>query len=254
MRPVCLTIASSDSSCGAGITRDLAVFRDLGAYGVCCCCTVTGQNSFGVHKIYTVAPSVISGQLDTIAKDSRPSAVKIGMFYSSQAGRVIERKIRKYGFENIVLDTPRISKNSMPIITERAFKFLKLRLLPLADVITPNAEEVYSLTGIEIHTPDQSRDACKALADMGARYVIVKGGHLDKPVDTLYDGADFYQAPGEACGRSVHGTGCTFSAALCAGLALGKGITEAFYEAKEYVNIQIERSERFGKNNVYYFI
>ncbi|MBR4748255.1 MAG: bifunctional hydroxymethylpyrimidine kinase/phosphomethylpyrimidine kinase [Abditibacteriota bacterium] len=254
MTPVALTIASVDSSSGAGVTRDLSVFGDLGVYGMSCTCNVTSQNSCGVHRIFRVAPAIIADQIDCALKDVTPGAVKIGMFYSLRAGAIIEQRIKKYGLRNIVLDTPRISKNTTPIITERAFKFLRARLLPLADVITPNAEETEALTGMHITDLSGSREACRVLCDMGAKNVIVKGGHLDTPTDILYDGRDYYEVPGEPCGRRVHGTGCTFSAALCAGLALGKSMPDAFADAKSYVNEQIIRSKRFGKTDIYYFV
>ncbi len=254
MIPAAMTIASTDSSCGAGITRDLAVFRDIGVYGICCACCVTSQNSFGVKRIYKVAPRIISAQIDAVLKDMTPEAVKIGMFYSSQAGAVIEDRIKKYSLRNVVLDTPRISKNTTPIVSEKGFKFLKYRLLPLADFITPNADEVEALTGVRIKDISEAREACRILSDMGAGCVIIKGGHLDTPTDIMFNGKDFYEAPGEPCGIKVHGTGCTFSAALCANLASGKSPVDAFFEAKRYVNERIITAHKFGKNDIYYFI
>lgn len=250
-----LTIAGSDSSNGAGATLDLRVFHHFGVHGFLSLAAVTSQNSMGVQKIFKVTPHIIEAQIDAIVKDFQIDACKIGMLYSHQAVHAVANRIKRRNIKNIVLDTPKISKNGKNIITEQGFKALKKNLLPIADLVTPNIEETYALCNIEVTGVESAKEAAKAIYEMGVKNVLVKGGHLDTPTDVLFDGNDFYDFKGEKyLEKSAHGTGCALSAAICASLALGKSIPDAVNAGKDFLNEIIKKSERLGKGEMDFLI
>ena len=243
-----LSIASSDSSNGAGITLDLRVFNYFKVYGFISIVTVTSQNSKGVNKIFKVPPHIIESQIDAIVKDFPINACKIGMLYSHQAIHTVAQRIKRRNLKNIILDTPQISKNGKNIISEQGFKALKKTLLPLADLVTPNIDEVYTLCNIEVRNIETAKEAAKAIFQMGVKNVLIKGGHLDTPTDVFFDGKDFYDFHGEKyLNKSVHGTGCALSAAICANLALGNNMLNSISISKDFLNEIMKKSQRMGK-------
>ncbi|MCE5323414.1 bifunctional hydroxymethylpyrimidine kinase/phosphomethylpyrimidine kinase [bacterium] len=254
MTPIALTIAASDSSCGAGIQADLAVFRDMGVYGLCAVTNVTVQDSHGVHKVNKVPPMIVTAQIDAAMRDYSVGACKIGMLYSPRIVDVVAERIARREIPNVVLDPVMSAKHGEVLLTEPAIKRMKRRLISRVTLITPNALEAEKLTGISVKDAPSARDAAKALVEMGAKYALVKGGHIEgEPVDVLYDGQDFYEFAGRRFEKNMHGTGCVMSAAIAARLAQGDEIIDAVKFAKDYVSKAIEHSVKLGKGQLDYF-
>lgn len=252
---IALTIAASDSSSGAGIQVDLAVFRDLGLYGVCAITNVTAQNSLGVHKINKVPPRTVAAQIDAVTRDFSVSACKIGMLYSPQMVGLVSERIARRVIPNVVLDPVMNAKNGEMLLTEPAIKRLKRWLIPKVTLITPNADEAARLTGIAVTDRASAREAANGLVSMGARAALVKGGHIEgEPVDILWDGSEYVEYPGKRLDKTMHGTGCVLSAAIAARLAVGDDLREAVARAKDYVTKAIEGSVRLGRGNMDFFL
>jgi len=251
---IALTIAASDSSCGAGIQADLAVMRDIGVYGVCAVTNVTAQNSTGVQKVSKVPPKIVSAQIDAVTRDFEINACKVGMLYSPQMVALISERIVRREIPNIVLDPVMKAKNGEVLLTEPAIKRMKRWLIPKVTLVTPNADEAQALTGIAVTDSANARDAAKALVDMGARAALVKGGHVEgEPVDVLYDGSELAEFSGKRHNKRMHGTGCVLSAAIAARLAMGDDLRAAVTFAKDYVSQAIEHSIKLGKGQMEYF-
>lgn len=249
-----LSIAASDSSSGAGVQADLAVFRDMGVYGVCAVTNVTAQNSKGVRKVAKVAPRIIAAQIDAVTRDIGVDACKIGMLYSPQAVDTVAERIRRREIPNVVLDPVIRAKNGEVLLTEPAIKRLKRGLIKLVTLVTPNYDEAHALTGIEVTETESAKEAAKALVEMGARCALVKGGHSEgEPVDVLFDGEGFHEFTRKRIDKRMHGTGCVLSAAVAARLALGDDVVGAVAAAKEYVTKAIEHSVSMGKGGMDYF-
>lgn len=252
---IALTIAASDSSSGAGVQVDLAVFRDLGVYGVCALTNVTAQNSRGVQKINKVPPRIITAQIDSVTQDFKVAACKIGMLYFPRAVDVVSERIARREIPNVVLDPVMKAKHGETLLTEPALKRMKRNLISKVTLITPNAMEAQALTGIAVTGTASARDAAKALVEMGARRALVKGGHIEgEPVDVYYDGEDFIEFAGKRLNKNMHGTGCVLSSAITARLAHGDDVRVAIEFAKDYVYRAIERSVRLGKGKLDYYI
>ena len=252
---VALTIAASDSSAGAGVQVDLAVFRELGVYGVCAVTNVTAQDSAGVRKVCTVPPRIVAAQIDAVTRDFPVAACKVGMLYSPQIVSAVAERIRRREIPNVVLDPVMSSKRGDVLLTEPAIKRVQRWLLPLAALVTPNLDEAARLTGIEVRDIEEAREAAQALVEMGACAALVKGGHAKgEPVDVLFDGESFHEFAGKRIDKMMHGTGCVLSAAIAARLALGDDLVAAITFAREYVERAIERSVALGKSKVTLFV
>jgi len=250
-----LTIAASDSSSGAGVQADLAVFRELGTYGFCAVTNVTAQNSCGVAKIAKVPPRIIAAQIDAVTRDFEVDACKVGMLYFPQAVTAVVGRIKRRQIPNIVLDPVMSAKHGEKLLTEQAIKRIKRSLIPLVKVITPNYHEAYMLTGIKITDGDSACEAAKMLVEMGAQYALVKGGHAaNEPVDVLFDGKNFHKFVGRRIEKQMHGTGCILSAAIAARLALGDDVVSAVEFAKAYVTSAIDNSVTMGKSRMSYYV
>ncbi len=243
-----LTIAGSDSGGGAGIQADLKTITALGGFGMSVITALTAQNTLGVHGIHDVPPAFVAAQFDAVATDIGIDAAKTGMLPTPEIIRVVAGKIRRYGIGKLVVDPVMVAKGGMSLIREEAIKTLIAELIPLAFVLTPNIPEAEILSGIRIATLDDMRKAVKIIREMGARHVIVKGGHLPgDAVDLLYDGGDFQEFHSlRITTEDTHGTGCTYSAAIAAGLAFGKDVAEAVTEAKRYITAAIQHAWRLG--------
>lgn len=250
-----LTIAASDPSGGAGIQADLAVFRDLGVYGFSVITNITSQNSQGVHKICKAAPNVIAAQIDDITRDFTVSACKIGMLFSPQAVDLVAERIDRREIPNVVLDPVMNANNGEVLLTPSAIKRLKRNLIKKAKVITPNANEAQVLTGLQVKNLESAKEAARALVDMGAKYALIKGGHIDgEPIDLLFDGQSFTEYKGERLKKNMHGTGCVLSAAIAARLALGDTIEDAIAFSKNYITQAIRNSVKLGKGQLDYYM
>lgn len=249
-----ITIAASDSSCGAGVEVDTAVFRELGVYPLCAVTNVTAQDSRGVHKVFKVAPKIVAAQIDAVARDFKPAACKIGMLYSPQMVELAADRINRRELKNVVLDPVMKAKNGETLLTEPAIKRMKRRLIRMVDLITPNAHEAEVLTGIAVTDIASAREAAKALVEMGAKAALVKGGHIEgEPVDVLFVGGSIHEFAGKRTDKRMHGSGCVLSAAIAARLALDDTLAAAVEFAKAYVTNAIERSIRLGKGEMDYF-
>lgn len=238
MTPRALTIAGSDPGGGAGLQADLKTFAAFRVYGMSALTAVTVQNTIGVRGVLPVPPSVIGEQIDAVLSDIGAGAVKTGMLGSAAAVLAVAGRLKSRGVKNLVVDPVMYAKGGHPLLDPGAESALAAELLPLALLVTPNAPEAQRLSGIEVRDAASARRAARAIRGLGPRWVLVKGGHLDGPVceDLLYDGRRFtaFRSPRVAT-RNTHGTGCTLSAAIAAGLALGLPPEKAAAGAVEYV-------------------
>ncbi|MBN2984566.1 bifunctional hydroxymethylpyrimidine kinase/phosphomethylpyrimidine kinase [Cohnella algarum] len=247
-----LTIAGSDSGGGAGIQADLKTFQELGVYGMSALTSITAQNTTGVQAVYPLTVEAIVKQIEAVGTDIGVDAVKTGMLFSSEIIRVVAETIRGFGWKRVVVDPVMIAKGGAELLREDAVRALTERLLPLTMVVTPNIPEAEKLVGLNIRSQTDKREAAKRLSGFGARYVIIKGGHDEgeMAVDLLFDGRDFTELAGNRIATAnTHGTGCTFSAALAAGLASGLGVEEASRQAKAFIQAAIEDGIEIGRGH-----
>ena len=237
--PVVLTIAGSDSGSGAGIQADLKTFAAHGVHGTSAITAVTAQNTLGVTAVQEVDLDVIAEQIDAVVEDMHPVAVKTGMLSSPEIVRLVAAKANEYGWQTLVVDPVMVASSGARLLRDEAVETYRTELLPLAAVTTPNLLEATELTGIEIASSGDAREAAKAISVLGVKYVVVKGGHMEvagESRDLLYDGRDFVEFGLPWIDTtSTHGTGCTFASAITAQLALGGDIESAFRSAKKFV-------------------
>ncbi|HEY0493072.1 MAG TPA: bifunctional hydroxymethylpyrimidine kinase/phosphomethylpyrimidine kinase [Candidatus Dormibacteraeota bacterium] len=248
-QPVALTIAGSDSGAGAGIQADLKTFAALGVYGVTVITAVTAQNTIGVRAVQEIDVAVVSAQLDAVAEDFRITAVKTGMLSNAPIIEAVSLGLRRHQLSRLVVDPVMVAKSGDRLLREDAVDALRRHLLPLAEVVTPNLPEAEVISGQSIHSLADRLLAAKAILRLGARAVVVKGGHAgdDPVVDLLVSqrGIREFRAP-RLSTTSTHGTGCTFSAAIAAGLASELDLEAAVGRAREYVSQALERAEPLG--------
>lgn len=244
-----LTVAGSDSGGGAGIQADLKTFAAFGVYGTSVITAVTAQNTLGVQGVQSLDPDFVGRQMDSILSDIDVKGVKTGMLANEGIVEIVAAKLKEYGVENLVVDPVMAAKSGDLLLDLKACRVLKEKLFPLAVAVTPNIDEARILAGCHIRSRTDVEKAARKIHAMGPRYVIIKGGHLEgDPVDVLYDGSEFVDFPGKRIRTgNTHGTGCTFSAALAAALALGKSMREAALLAKEYITQAIEFSFAVGR-------
>ena len=247
-----LTIAGSDSGGGAGIQADLKTFAALGVHGMSAITAITAQNTVEVRAVQDVDPEIISEQIDAVVQDIGVDAAKTGMLHKAEVIELVSEKIEEYGFP-VVVDPVMVAKSGAALLDPEAKGTLIERLLPLATVVTPNAVEAEAISGIKVSTIEEGKDAAEAIAGMGARAVLVKGGHIfhrDKAVDILYHGGAFRLLEGVRHDtEDTHGTGCSLSSAIAAEIAKGKEIPDAVERAKAYVNTAIRYSLRIGRGH-----
>lgn len=243
-----LTIAGSDSCGGAGVQADLKTFCAHGTYGMSVITAVTAQNTMGVFDVMDVTPKCIGAQIDAVFKDIRVDAVKIGMVSQTETINMIADKLLEYKPEFVVVDPVMISKSGYDLLNPEAKEALIKRLIPLAYVLTPNLPEAEAITGMKIENLDQMKKAAEKIYAMGAKNVLVKGGHLeDDASDILFDGKEMYKFEGKRINtKNTHGTGCTLSSAIAANLGKGMNVYDAVKEAKDYITVAIEHSIELG--------
>lgn len=244
-----LSIAGSDCSGGAGIQADLKTFAAHGVYGMSVIVSVVAENTARVIGSHDVPPDMIRQQIDAVFEDIPPDAVKIGMLSTPECMEAAASGLLKYRPTNIVIDPVMVAKNGCPLMEPGSVGAFGRLILPFADVLTPNIPEAETLTGIEIHDGKDMERAAEKLCAMGAKSVIVKGGHASgDAVDVLYDGKKFYFYQAKRVPtKNTHGTGCTFSSAVAANLALGYTLPDAVERAKRYVTTAIEHALAIGK-------
>lgn len=245
-----LTIAGSDSSGGAGIQADLKTYSALGVYGMSVITALTAQNTTAVTAVHEAPPDFVAAQIDAVVSDIPPDATKTGMLSSAPIIEVVATKVREHRLRNLVVDPVMVAKSGARLLRDDAVQALREKLLPLADVVTPNLPEAQVLADRSLATEDEIRDAARAIHEMGAKNVVMKGGHRDGDVvvDLLFDGAEFYEyrAP-RVQTTSTHGTGCTFASAIAAFLARGETVPEAVCHAKEYLTEALRRAYPVGR-------
>jgi hydroxymethylpyrimidine/phosphomethylpyrimidine kinase len=244
-----LTIAGSDSGGGAGIQADLKTFQELEVFGMSALTAVTAQNTLGVQGVYPLSVEAVEQQIESIGTDLGADAVKTGMLFNSEIIEAVAGKIKKFGWKNVVVDPVMIAKGGAPLLQNEAISALKNHLLPLAEVVTPNIPEAEAITGMKIETFEDRKEAAKQIFEMGARNIVIKGGHDDssESVDVLYDGNEFsYFSSKKIETKNTHGTGCTFAAAIAAELAKGNTVKDAVHTAKDFISAAIEHELGIG--------
>lgn len=249
--PVALTIAGSDSGGGAGIQADLKTFQALGVYGASAITAVTAQNTLAVTAVHDVPTDIVAAQIDAVAEDIGVDALKTGMLSTAAIIGAVAERLRAWRFERLVVDPVMVAKSGDRLLREDAVQALMAEILPLALVVTPNLPEAEVLVGHPLRTDDEIRDAAREIVRLGPRAVVMKGGHRPGNArDVLFDGQAFTVFESERFSTtSTHGTGCTFSAAITAGLASGRSLIEAVGDAKRYVTEAIRRSTPLGSGH-----
>ncbi|MFA9396724.1 MAG: bifunctional hydroxymethylpyrimidine kinase/phosphomethylpyrimidine kinase [Clostridiaceae bacterium] len=249
-----LTIAGSDSCGGAGIQADLKTFGAHGVYGMSVITSVTAQNTLGVFDAQDIRADIIGKQIDAIFQDIKVDAVKIGMVSNIESINIINEKMKLYKPANLVIDPVMISKSGFSLLKEESKAILIKKLIPLADVLTPNIPEAEAIIEeaykekIEIKNLEDMIYAAKRIKELGAKSVLVKGGHLkDRAVDVFYNGEEVecYEKQ-RVKTKNTHGTGCTLSSSIASNLALDNNKPDSIRLAKEYVTEAIEYSLNIG--------
>ena len=249
--PVVMTIAGSDSGGGAGIQADLKTFSALGVYGASTLTAITAQNTVGVTAVHEIPTDVIAAQIDAVITDIGADAVKTGMLSSPEIVGTVAEAVRRHHIANLVVDPVMVAKSGDRLLRAEAIATICERLIPLAAVVTPNIPEAEDLTGLTIATDADAQRAAEAIIAMGAKSVVVKGGHRDgPPTDILYDGEQFVEFTTERIpSTNTHGTGCTFASAVAAGLAHGLDVPAAVQQAKDYVTAAIRSAYPIGQGH-----
>ena len=249
--PKAMTIAGSDSGGGAGVQADLKTFAALGVYGASTLTAITAQNTVAVTAVHDIPTDVITAQIDAVLTDIGADAVKTGMLSSSDIIECVCEALEVHGVQRLVVDPVMIAKSGDALLREDAIGSLRTRLLPLAMVVTPNIPEAEALTETTIVSDADVRRAAEAIVGMGARSVVVKGGHREGPAtDLFYDGKEFKEFTAPRFDTvNTHGTGCTFASAIAAGLARGMVVTDAVALAKDYVTEGIRHSFSIGQGH-----
>jgi hydroxymethylpyrimidine/phosphomethylpyrimidine kinase len=246
---VALTIAGSDSGGGAGIQADLKTFAAHGLHGTSAVTAVTAQNSVAVTAALALDPQMVVAQIEAVATDMAVAAAKTGMLADRAVLDAVADAVGRLRLPNLVVDPVMVAKSGDRLLEPAAERGYLERLFPLAVLVTPNLAEAEALLGQEVRSLAAMRDAARRLHALGARAVVVKGGHLPgDPVDVYFDGARLEEIPAPRVPtRNTHGTGCTFSAAIAARLALGAELLEAVRGAKAYLTEAIRRSYAVGR-------
>ncbi|HEV8401082.1 MAG TPA: bifunctional hydroxymethylpyrimidine kinase/phosphomethylpyrimidine kinase [Gemmatimonadales bacterium] len=248
---VALTIAGSDSGGAAGIQADLKTFHQFGVFGTTAVTAVTAQNTAGVHAWQALPATLVAQQIDALATDLPPDAVKSGMLGSRELVETAAAGIERHALQPYVLDPVMVATSGDRLLEPAAESHIAKRLVPLAALVTPNLDEARILVQEDVRTPDEMERAGRALMRMGARAALVKGGHLegDEVVDVLVmDGRVRRFARPRLDTTSTHGTGCTLSAGITAGLALGRPLEQAVADALDFVHRAIAAAPGLGRS------
>lgn len=244
-----LTIAGSDSSGGAGIQADLKTFSAHEVFGMSIITAVTAQNTKGVFAIQDISPDIIQKQIEVIFEDIDVDGIKIGMVSQIDTIEAIAKALSQYPIKNVVLDPVMVSKSGFHLLQAKSKDALIKQLLPIATIVTPNLPEAEVITGLKVETIKEMEEAAKIIYQMGPKYILMKGGHLEgDAMDILYDGKEFtYYNVARIHTNNTHGTGCTLSAAIAANLGKGFTAEESVNKAKDYITTAIEKSFSIGQ-------
>ena len=244
-----LTIAGSDSGGGAGVQADIKTFTAFGVYATSVITSVTAQNTMGVEGIFDLPAEFVELQLDAILRDIGTDAVKTGMLSNTPVVEMLAERLRDKELKKSVVDPVMISKSKHFLLQPTAREVLKTKLVPRTYVITPNIPEAQLISETEINDEEGMKKAAQIIYKMGARNVVIKGGHLKgKAIDIFFDGKNYFRYEFERLpGKHTHGTGCTFAASIAAGLALGMDLDKAVIKAKEFVTRAIAHGFAIGQ-------
>ncbi len=246
---IALTIAGSDSGGGAGIQADLKTFHHFGVYGTSALTLITAQNTVGVSEVHLLQPELVAKQIEVVAGDFELRAAKTGALGSEELIEVVAAGVEEHAIPNLVVDPVMISKHGDPLLAKGAVDVLRGRLFPRAALVTPNLHEAAELLGGPVESEQQMQDAARAVCDLGAAAVLVKGGQLpgEEAVDLFYDGAAFVRLAAPRIDTPhTHGTGCTYSAAITALLARGEKLADAVRQAKDFISRAIASAPGLG--------
>ncbi len=247
--PKALTIAGSDSGGGAGIQADLKTFSAYRVFGMSAITAVTAQNSVGVQAVESLSPAFVARQIESVLEDFGVDAAKCGMLANATIIEAVAEALSPRRVEKLVVDPVMVAKSGASLLEPEAVRALTTRLLPLCLVVTPNLPEAEVLAGMPVASRAEMEEAARRIHALGPRHVLVKGGHLKgDAVDLLFNGRDFtaYQVS-RIESDNTHGTGCTLSAAITAGLAQGRPLGEAVRDAKAYVTRAIREGFALGR-------
>jgi hydroxymethylpyrimidine kinase/phosphomethylpyrimidine kinase len=258
MRKV-LTIAGSDSCCGAGVQADLKTINALGAYGTCVITAVTAQNTLGVSSVFKIPATFVGQQIDAVVSDIGVDALKTGMLTNEKVIEIVSDRVRRHKLKNLVVDPIIKSHYGERLLTTIGVKKLSSDLIPLSCLVTPNIPEAEILADMKIKSLSDIKDAAKIMYDQGAKNVLIKGGHItndenedygfeDKATDILYNGKTFeYFEEKRIKTVNIHGTGCIYSAAIATELAKGNDLVSSITSAKKFVTEILKRPLTLGK-------
>jgi hydroxymethylpyrimidine/phosphomethylpyrimidine kinase len=260
--PVVLTIAGFDPSSGAGVTADIKTIAAHGCYGVACITAMTVQSTAGVRRVEAIDPGLVADTLEELASDIDIAAVHIGMLGAAKVAKAVADFLSSAGtrgsgpkkgrLPNVVLDPVLRSSSGAELLDAAGTKILIERLIPLADVVTPNVDEAAAITGVKVRELEEMKAASAKLHEMGAAAVVITGGHLEKAIDLLSFTTkrgieqEIFKAERQRS-NSTHGTGCAFATAMACHLALDRGLAEAALLAKTYVTAAISNGQSVGK-------
>ncbi len=244
-----LTIAGSDSGGGAGVQADLKTFAAFGVFGTCAITAVTAQNTKKVEAIYELPAAFVGKQIDVVMDDIYPRIWKTGMLVNAEIIDTVVKRIKQYKIKYVVVDPLMVSKSGHNLLSIEARKILIKKLIPLTFVITPNCDEVEILTGIKIININDMKKAALLIYKVGAKNVVIKGGHLGRThiaIDILYDGRNITEMESKRIiTKNTHGTGCTYASAIAAGIARGNGVITVVKNSKKYIYQAIKTASKF---------
>jgi hydroxymethylpyrimidine/phosphomethylpyrimidine kinase len=249
---VAMTIAGSDPGGGAGLQSDIKTFAALEVYGYSVLTSVIAQSSSRVARVSPVAPALVTAQIEVLAEEARPTAIKTGALASVGIVRAVADSITKFSLPAPVVDPVMIASSGARLLERRAEAALRDRLIPLARIVTPNVPEAEALTGVNIRDRESVREAARKIVAIGARAVLVKGGHLKHrapATDLFYDGRNFVElTSARIAGGGAHGTGCVLSASIAAYIARGDTLEDAVRKAKRFLTAALRGSFKIGKS------
>ena len=247
-----LIIAGSDSSGGAGIQADIKTVTSLGSYAMTAITAITSQNTTGIKSIVSIDPKEISNQIEFTAKDIKPDAIKIGMLHSTNVINAVVESLNKIKTKKIILDPVMVAKSGTKLINVKAVKTLKKKLIKKASLITPNIPEAEVLINSKIKSKEDMIIAANKLINLGAKNVLIKGGHLNSKImqDVFLNKNEIFVFKNRKINtKNTHGTGCTLSSAVATYYSCGKTLKKSCEMAIKYVNQAIGTSPKYGKGH-----
>ncbi|MBN2007827.1 bifunctional hydroxymethylpyrimidine kinase/phosphomethylpyrimidine kinase [candidate division KSB1 bacterium] len=248
-----MTIAGSDSGGGAGIQADLKTFTAYGVFGTSAITALTAQNTIGVQGILPVDPEFVVKQMNSILDDIGTDALKTGMLANPEIVTAVAETISEYNLKNVIVDPVMIAKSGDALLSDNARMAVIEKLVPLATVVTPNVFEAEVMLNMKINTIADMKMAGKKLKDMGCEWVVIKGGHMEsehEAIDVVFNGAEYFLLSNKRYDtKNTHGTGCTFSSAIAAGLAKQYSPFKAIQQAKQFISQAIKESLPIGSGH-----